>query len=84
VLLGFQSATDTVVWDYAKSKGLTIVTKDRDFVARANVLGPPPQVIWLKIGNCTVSGVASVLRRNASAIDGLCCDPTMAILILDQ
>jgi predicted nuclease of predicted toxin-antitoxin system len=84
VVLGLQSASDTLVWDYAKSKRLTIVTKDRDFYSRAAVFGPPPQVVWLRLGNCTASHVEAVLRANVGAINSLRNDPAMSILIIDR
>jgi predicted nuclease of predicted toxin-antitoxin system len=42
---------DSEIWRYAKAEGLTIVTKDADFSARAMVSQPPPRVIHLRIGN---------------------------------
>jgi predicted nuclease of predicted toxin-antitoxin system len=43
--------TDGEIWDYAKSKNLTIVTKDADFSHRIIVSRPPPRIIHFKIGN---------------------------------
>ena len=84
VRLGLESSSDTIVWEYAKEHDLTIVTKDRDFHARSGVFGPPPQVVWLRLGNCPVAVIDSVLRRHADAIDALRADPSVAILIIDR
>ena len=84
VRLGLASSSDTIVWEHAKAHGLTIVTKDRDFHARSSVLGPPPQVVWLRLGNCPVDTIEHVLRRHADAINALRADSSSAILVIDR
>ena len=51
--IGMQSTIDPIVWDYAKDKDLTIVSKDSDMHDLSLVFGNPPKVIWLRLGNCT-------------------------------
>ena len=48
---GLSSADDSVIWNFASARGYTIVTKDRDFQQRSLLLGAPPKVIWLRVGN---------------------------------
>ena len=43
--------TDTEIWDYAKARGLVIVTKDTDFYDRILLEGEPPKVVWIRTGN---------------------------------
>ena len=50
-ILGMRGAADTVVWNYAREHGYTIVSKDNDFRQRAFLDGPPPKVVWLSVGN---------------------------------
>ncbi|OFZ99546.1 MAG: hypothetical protein A3H35_01070 [Betaproteobacteria bacterium RIFCSPLOWO2_02_FULL_62_17] len=51
--VGLESAEDMTIWQYAKQRDLTIVTKDEDFQALANRQGSiPPQVVWVRLGNC--------------------------------
>ncbi len=83
VSAGLASSSDTLVWDYARTHGLTIISKDKDFHSRALVHGPPPQVVWLRLGNCDAFTVAKILRDNVSAIDALREDSSAAILIID-
>ena len=45
-------ADDAFIFDFAKSASLIVVTKDDDFVRRSDALGAPPQILWLRIGNC--------------------------------
>ena len=61
--VGLQEASDLAVWEYAKSKGLTIVSKDEDFHQLSFLRGPPPKVVWVKLGNCTTGDVERVLRE---------------------
>lgn len=55
--VGLKNAPDTEVWNYAKSNGFTIVSKDSDFHQRSLLLGYPPKVIWVKLGNCSAKAV---------------------------
>jgi predicted nuclease of predicted toxin-antitoxin system len=61
--LGMQQSQDTEVWQYAAEHGFTIVTKDADFHQRSLLLGSPPKVVWLRIGNCSVTESATALRE---------------------
>jgi predicted nuclease of predicted toxin-antitoxin system len=61
--LGMDRAPDTQVWQYAGEHGFTIVSKDADFHQRSLVLGSPPKVVWLRIGNCSVAESATALRE---------------------
>ncbi len=42
---------DSDIWQYAKDKNLTIVTKDTDFSDMVMLNNPPPRVIHIKLGN---------------------------------
>jgi len=59
---GLGSEDDLTVWQYAKDKGFTIVSKDSDFQERSVILGAPPKVIWLRATNCTTTEIESLLR----------------------
>lgn len=61
--LGMASASDTQIWQYASEHGFTIVSKDADFRQRSLVLGAPPKIVWLRIGNCSVAESAALLRN---------------------
>ena len=51
--LGLRDSDDGSIWNFAKSGGWTVVTKDEDFVARCVGNPAAPPVVWLRIGNCT-------------------------------
>ncbi|HYN77746.1 MAG TPA: DUF5615 family PIN-like protein [Lamprocystis sp. (in: g-proteobacteria)] len=63
IALGMDRASDTDVWHYAAEHEFTIVSKDSDFHQRSLVLGSPPKVVWLRIGNCSVAENAAALRE---------------------
>jgi predicted nuclease of predicted toxin-antitoxin system len=60
-LAGLERASDREVWEFAKAGGFAIVTKDDDFLGLLSLLGYPPKVVLLTLGNCT----------NQQVIDGL-------------
>jgi predicted nuclease of predicted toxin-antitoxin system len=51
--LGLREAKDTALWNRALQDQWIIVTKDEDFAARATHAETSPQIVWLRIGNCT-------------------------------
>ncbi len=65
---GLGRADDGAVWEYAKSFGFTVVTKDLDFYERSVRVGAPPKVIWLRLGNCTTAAVEMLLRNSEQAL----------------
>ena len=66
--VGLKSADDPVVWQYAKENRLIIVSKDSDLHQRSFVLGHPPKLVWVRLGNCSTSDVERLLRRSFAAI----------------
>ncbi len=55
------SLSDEFLWNYAKREGRIIVTKDRDFFERSILLGSPPQVLFIQVGNCSNERLISIL-----------------------
>ena len=62
--VGMDAADDRTIWQYAKERGLTIVSKDEDFQALANwQRSIPPQVVWVRLGNCRKSVLLEVFSK---------------------
>lgn len=61
-------ASDDAIWELARDGGFTIVSKDGDFQQRSFVHGPPPKVVWLKVGNCSTQDVERVIRSRHAEI----------------
>jgi predicted nuclease of predicted toxin-antitoxin system len=81
-LAGLATADDRAVWAYATAAGLAVVSKDADFARLSAVLGPPPKVVWLRVGNGPTRDVVALLRARASAIQAFLADPSAALLEL--
>lgn len=79
---GLAAADDETVWSHAAAHGFTIVTKDDDFRQRSVLRGPPPQVIWVRLGNCQTADVEAVLRARHSDVLAFTRDSEAALLIL--
>jgi predicted nuclease of predicted toxin-antitoxin system len=82
--VGLAEASDAEVWDFARSEGFTIVTKDADFQDMALLRGVPPKVVWLRLGNCTTREVELAIRRHANTLCEFGADPTTAILTIER
>lgn len=59
--LGLRDAEDEEIFLRAKQAGVTLLTKDKDFVDLVNRLGPPPSVIWLRCGNTSEDRLKQIL-----------------------
>lgn len=66
--MGVGGATDREIWQLARDNGCAIVTKDGDFHRLSVILGAPPKIIWVRVGNCTTSELAGLLRARATEI----------------
>jgi predicted nuclease of predicted toxin-antitoxin system len=81
---GLGSGSDREVFEFARTHGLAIVTKDSDFVDLSITHGAPPKIVWLRIGNTSTSVVATLLLRQAETIAAFLTDPQVAILSLTR
>ena len=62
--LNLHEADDRTVWEYARANGCAIVSKDEDFHQLSFLYGPPPKVVWVRLGNCTTADIEHALRRH--------------------
>jgi len=58
-------AAGTSIWQHARDDEPVLVTKDQDFHV---IFGPPPKVIWIRLGNCPTSEVEQLLRHRTVEI----------------
>lgn len=80
--LGLGKAEDTEVWEYARQKDFTLVTKDADFGDLSVLRGFPPKVIWIRRGNCKTADIESILRDNIEALEQLENDSQIGLITL--
>jgi predicted nuclease of predicted toxin-antitoxin system len=79
---GSIAADDMLVWQFARQNGFVIVSKDADFQRISFTLGPPPKVIWLRIGNGPASQVEHLLKSRMTEIAAFEQDAIAALLVL--
>ncbi len=80
--LGLINTDDAIIWEYAKTNGLVIVSKDADFHQRSLLYGHPPKFIYLRIGNSPTSKITQILRDNFDTIIQFGSSEAESILVL--
>src|SRR5438132_3667954 len=80
--LGLATASDDAVWDHARQHGFAIVSKDSDFYHRSMLLGHPPKVVWIRLGNCTTAQVLTLLKSRHGDLLAFDADPQASFLAL--
>jgi predicted nuclease of predicted toxin-antitoxin system len=80
--VGLASATDSAVWNFALREGLAIVSKDDDFRQRSFLLGAPPKVIALMMGNVATAVVADLLRQEMARVRAFLDNANESMLLL--
>jgi predicted nuclease of predicted toxin-antitoxin system len=71
--IGLAGADDPPIWDRALAEEEVIVSKDVDFAVRRMLSTSGPQIVWLRIGNCSNRALVLVrfcLGRRREAIAG--------------
>ena len=61
--LGLLESTDRRIFEAARTAGIVVMTKDRDFVEMVERDGPPPQVVWITSGNTSDQRLREILGR---------------------
>jgi predicted nuclease of predicted toxin-antitoxin system len=62
--LGYLDAEDPEIFRAAREAGAVVMTKDSDFLDLLEQHGPPPQVLWVTLGNTSNARMRVVLERN--------------------
>ena len=58
-------SADAIIFEHARTTAAVVVTKDEDFAARSDAAtqGVPPQILWLRIGNCRNRALLATVAR---------------------
>ena len=80
--VGLAGAADLAIWERAGTDAFVIVTKDADFQRLSVLRGPPPKVVWVRLGNCTSARVERLLRAHHGTIQAFVADADVAFLEL--
>jgi predicted nuclease of predicted toxin-antitoxin system len=78
------SKSDLTIWQLAKDKDLTIVTKDDDFRHLSFLYGAPPKVVIVNLGNVSTSQIEQALRTNRERIRDFDADVESSLLSLSD
>lgn len=81
-LVGLERADDAQVWRYAREHDFVIVSKDDDFIAMSQLLGHPPRLIKLSLGNCSNDAVVAALQAHGQRLNDAFADPAIGLLEL--
>lgn len=65
---GLGGAPDLTVWQYARGNDFVLVSKDEEFQRLSVLFGPPPKVVWLRVGNGATATIIRLLRENRDEI----------------
>ncbi len=79
---GLAGQEDAVIWEYARTNGFVIVSKDADYLAISSRLGHPPKVIRIGLGNCSSAEVVELLRFHREEILRFCQEEDSAFIEL--
>lgn len=60
---GLRDAKDAEIFDAARQAGVTVISKDADFVELVERQGAPPQVLWVTCGNSTNARLREILTQ---------------------
>jgi predicted nuclease of predicted toxin-antitoxin system len=80
--IGLAPAPDRAIWAHAQNHDLVIVSKDEDFHRLSVLHGPPPKVIWIRLGTCSTDAVIRLLRTRRVEIEGFVAHGEAAFLAL--
>ena len=78
------SPSDTDIWDYARSNGLVITSKDADFSDRILVSAPPPWVVHLRFGNLRRADFHAFLEQVWPRVEILLASNKLVNVYLDR
>jgi predicted nuclease of predicted toxin-antitoxin system len=61
-----------------------VVSKDTDFRQLAFLYGPPPKVVWLRVGNVSTSMIEALLLSSAERVARFVDDDEEALLVVSR
>lgn len=81
-MIGLAEATDAEVWEHAGANDYILVSKDSDFRQLAFLHGPPPKIVWLRLGNVTTVEIATAILDHNETIERFAASQDEALLVL--
>lgn len=81
--VGLDQATDDAIWAHAGDEGFVVVSKDADFRQLAFLHGPPPKVVWLRVGNVSTDAIHELLAASVKVLEAFGSSEEESLLVLD-
>lgn len=66
--VGTEYREDEEIFQAARSADAVLVSKDSDFVSLVERLGTPPQLVWLRCGNCSNRELERILEATLPTV----------------
>lgn len=82
ILHKLDTSDDGQVWEFARSGGFVIASKDEDFQILSFARGHPPKVVWVRSGNGATRQVLDLLLRARGIIEAFGADSERSLLEL--
>jgi len=83
-IVGLNHTDDSIISEWAKENGFTIVSKDTDFYHRSVIFGHPPKFVLLRVGNCPTHLIVHLLRAQHELIREFIQSETESLLVLER
>ena len=81
--LRMRGCSDGELFQYAAKHEFVLVSKDDDFRQMSFVLGHPPKVVWLSVGNATPHEIEGLLRRQLARLRDFDAHDVESLLVLE-
>ena len=75
-------ADDQSIWNFARDNGYMIVSKDADFHQLGFVVGHPPKILYLRMGNASTAAIVDRLRRDFASIQAFGADGEGSVFVI--
>ena len=62
--IGLRDASDEAIFLQAKKQNVVVMSKDNDFISLLERFGPPPQIIWVTVGNTSNARMRDLLNKH--------------------
>ena len=82
--VGLTSSPDEQVWEFARTGGYTLVSKDSDFNQLSFLRGAPPKVVWVRLGNCSTTEICEVLTASVDVVEEFIASEEATVLLLSR
>jgi len=82
--IGLVQATDEEIWAHAGAEAFAVVSKDSDFRQLAFLHGPPPKVVWLRVGNVPTDAIHELIAASVAVLEAFDHSDEEALLVLDS